>query len=63
MRTERPSAEGFDVYDPRLEGRRAAAQAQRTAEALDLAKGAPNDADEDWSWAPEPVGVGAKDPQ
>ncbi len=36
MRTERPAPWGFDVFDPRLEMRRAAAEAQRTYGVLDI---------------------------
>jgi hypothetical protein len=36
MRTERPTPWGFDVFDPRLEMRRAAAEAQRTYGVVDI---------------------------
>ena len=62
MRTERPTAQGFDLDDPRLEARRAAAEAQRAlAEAPDPDYEPPVDADADRLWALKPVAVGPRD--
>ena len=65
MRTERPTPWGFDVWDPRLEQRRAAAEAQRGSSSVE------EPTREDWpildddtplDWpALEPVGAGARD--
>lgn len=62
MRTERPTPWGFDVWDPRLEMRRAAAEAQRTYGVLDIPV-EPGSAEEEAaatdSEALEPVMAGA----
>ena len=62
MRTERPTPWGFDIWNPRLELRRAAADAQREAASEEVPAGEdPPALDETtpFEWpALEPVGAG-----
>ena len=58
MRTERPTPWGFDVWDPRLDLRRAAAEAQRRYGVVDIPD-RENAADRDVSEPPEPEDVEA----
>jgi hypothetical protein len=65
MRTERPTPWGFDIWDPRLEQRRAAAEAQRggafvEAPASDDSPILDDETPFDWP-ALEAVGAGARD--
>lgn len=65
MRTERPTPWGFDIWDPRLEQRRAAAEAQRgnasaEAPARDDWPILGDDTPLEWP-ALEPVGARARD--
>jgi hypothetical protein len=61
MRTERPTPWGFDIWDPRLEFRRAAADAQRVGDNLPAAKDdhptQPDDAELPEQREPELVGT------
>ena len=52
MRTERPTPWGFDVWDPRLELRRAAADAQHRSDIPELMKS--DDPTPDDAAQPEP---------
>jgi hypothetical protein len=61
MRTERPTPWGFDIWDPRLEQRRAAAEAQRNAAAVERPLDGDSPIQDETTVAdrPEPEGVGA----
>jgi hypothetical protein len=64
MRTERPTPWGFDIWDPRLEQQRAAAEAQRDSASVEAPAGddwpiLDNEAPFDWP-ALEAVGAGAR---
>jgi hypothetical protein len=65
MRTERPTPWGFYIWDPRLEQRRAAAEAQRGRASVEAPAGDDSpilDDETPFDWpALEAVGAGARD--
>jgi hypothetical protein len=65
MRTERPTPLGFDIWDPRLEQRRAAAEAELSGASVEAPYGDESpilDDETPFDWpALETVGAGAGD--